>query len=429
MTYEVPGQAEAVAFEAQTASLRQRMGAVASRAMLVVAMGLAASLVGDSVPPVNPYQETVAAAPDCPSEVRCVVDLAALDGECNYSPAQRPADTVYGITEHITESNLSDALREFRDLESCISPNYLIDRDGTVYEIVPPDNIAYAAGNRYFNNHYIQVEHVGFGKDRPVVTEEQLAASEALDRYLIDRYHIKPSASTIFGHDSVPSPDDKHVKDMHTDPYAHWPWQRFLPAVGAPAPVTDGADGSVVMINPEGSEANALQLYTGPSTQDALASDPYLHPDGAPGSADARDWGDKALAGHMYVVAGHEPGWTGIYYGGKVVWFQDDGRMAVPVQAEVVEPKGDAPVAIYGRPNLDGSQAPLTQYAMQPGQEYVVVAAPSPNDAITPCADDSCSSGGEPLAGGDDFVEVFWNGRFGFVKAGDVNRIPAGQAS
>jgi len=415
---------------------------------LGVPSGSASPLVADSSVKAN-----------CPPGTSCQVVLAGLaDGGCNWSTANRPHDLpVYGINEHTTEGGLQAALAEAQDTTHCVSWNYLIDQQGNIYASVPVDSLSYDAANWWVNTHYVEVEHIGFAEDCSTLTSVEYNASIKLDRWLISKYHIKASAATITGHESVSGVNDKAHAAQHWDPGVCWPWASYLAKVGAPIVPTAWPDSRVVTIKTDDSKqpvencpgasftnctaaaqptTNFVALYAGPSTTAPLVSDPYLHTDGSVGSDAMQDWGDKAVTGHDYVVIGHKAGWTQIWYGGQAAWFQDNGHVSVPTSAKVVVPKTDAPVAIYGRPmpeyNATGwdnipydhqSQVALTKYSMLAGQAYPVAAVPAlRNDYAEGCNLADCTGPGDTtvVIGNTKYIEISWNHRFAFVKADDV---------
>ncbi len=211
-----------------------------------------------STPPSTDFNHRAQA--DCPPGVRCKVVPAALkDGGCNYSTANRPADLpIYGINEHTTEGTLDAALAEAQDTNNCVSWNYLIGQDGTVYVSVPSSSLAYDVGNWWFNTHYVQVEHVGFAEDCSTLTPAERTASVRLDRYLIGRFHIKASSETIIGHDSVPAVSDASMAARHWDPGVCWPWVQYLNEIGAPIVPTAGPHANVVTIRTDNSHEPTL---------------------------------------------------------------------------------------------------------------------------------------------------------------------------
>ncbi len=58
---------------------------------------------------------------------------------CNHGGENRPQ----AVVVHATEGELAGALAHLRDRESRVSAHYVIDRDGTVYQLVPERVVAY----------------------------------------------------------------------------------------------------------------------------------------------------------------------------------------------------------------------------------------------------------------------------------------------
>lgn len=86
-----------------------------------------------------------------------------------------------------------------------VSSQFLIDRDGTIYQLMPETIMArHCIG---LNRVAIGVENVGGGKDYPL-TEAQLASNAALVRYLKAKY---PDITHLIGH--------LEYRDMEGHPY------------------------------------------------------------------------------------------------------------------------------------------------------------------------------------------------------------------
>lgn len=72
------------------------------------------------------------------------------------------------------------------------SAHYVIDRDGTIYQLVSDDKKAWHAGR--VNSRSIGIEHVAMPGER--MAPEQTRSSVALCKYLLEEYHLEPSAIT-----------------------------------------------------------------------------------------------------------------------------------------------------------------------------------------------------------------------------------------
>ena len=102
--------------------------------------------------------------------INCILNPATADCNavadnqpCNYESADRPQDlSVNQIVIHDVEGSALTALNTFQDPNNAVSSHYIIDTDGTVYEVLHNKDIAYAAGNYWYNQHSINIEHAGY---------------------------------------------------------------------------------------------------------------------------------------------------------------------------------------------------------------------------------------------------------------------------
>lgn len=99
-----------------------------------------------------------------------------------------------------------------------VSSQFLVDRDGTIYRLMPEDNFArHVIGLNYCA---IGVENVG-GSDFPL-TEAQLLANEELIRYLTSKYKIKYLIGhyeyTLFKNSKIWKETDPNYQTFKNDP-------------------------------------------------------------------------------------------------------------------------------------------------------------------------------------------------------------------
>jgi N-acetyl-anhydromuramyl-L-alanine amidase AmpD len=93
---------------------------------------------------------TATAVPDNTMEYREVCRGRREDFPPDYAAARVLASCNHGgenhpqaVVVHATEGNLAGALAHLRDPQSAVSAHYVIDRDGTVYQLVPERVAAY----------------------------------------------------------------------------------------------------------------------------------------------------------------------------------------------------------------------------------------------------------------------------------------------
>jgi N-acetyl-anhydromuramyl-L-alanine amidase AmpD len=134
------------------------------------------------------------------------------------------------------------------------SANYVVDRDGTIYQFVDPDDAAWthgdtnaprtdlpwlaeqqASGNTDMNMSAIGIEIVNGGNgsnpgsqdpaDFEPYTPEQIAAVKQLTNYLVQRYGIPPTRDHLLGHSDINTVGK-------SDPGPLFPWQEVITSAG-----------------------------------------------------------------------------------------------------------------------------------------------------------------------------------------------------
>ncbi|WP_038111559.1 N-acetylmuramoyl-L-alanine amidase [Tuberibacillus calidus] len=397
---------------------------------------------------------------DCPNGLSCEFIPALYEQFSdsptdygNYDLANRPYDgqDIRYIIIHDIEGTYEEGVNTFLS-QSYVSAHYVVrETDGHIAEMVKPKDIAWQAGNWYINAHSIGIEHGGTAVDGAAwFSEPMYHASAQLVKYLAKRYHIPLDREHILGHDNVPGLSSTAQGNMHWDPAVYWDWNHFFELLGAPIhPKGPKKHRNVVTIKPnfntnlppvtyggvvlEPQPANFVYLHTAPSFSAPYISDPTLHKDGASGTTNIYDWGDKAVTGQSFVKAGEVGNWTGIYYGGQIAWFYNPhGKNAVETHAMVVTPKkGLEAVPVYGGGYPEGAafdkagipQATLTplNYTFSAGQKYVATGPFKSDYYYAKVYNDP--SAYKLVRGDDEFYQISFNHRIAFVKASDVTVI------
>ncbi|HEX9033225.1 MAG TPA: peptidoglycan recognition family protein [Streptosporangiaceae bacterium] len=406
------------------------------------------------------------AAPECPTGLSCTFVPAAYccssSNYGNYDAANRPTDgtAIRYIVIHDTEGTYSGTIAAFANTKNLLyaSAHYVVQSStGDVTQMVPTKDIAWHAGNWYMNMHSIGIENEGYALQGATwYTPSEYQSSAALVRYLAARFSIPLNRQHIIGHDNVPGPTDPYVAGMHWDPGPYWDWNYFMKLVGAPITQPDAGSlpvGSEIRIDPPFSTANEpivtgcsgagtpcpaqpanfVYLRTSPSSTAPLLADPYLHSTGS-GTTDAWDWGDKAVSGQTFVVAGEQGSWTAIWYAGQKAWFYNpNGQNAAPATQtvqQVVTPIGSTAIPVYGRASPEASAYPptvpsqtvtaLSKYGIQPGQEYVPDAAVNSDYVAT-----DYNTPEIVVIGTTQYYPIWFNHRLAYVMASDVQLEPA----
>lgn len=405
--------------------------------------------------------------PDCPPTVHCTFLPAA---GTNYQPANRPADKlkIRYIVIHDTESSYQQAIDAFQSPANAAAANYIMQSStGDVTQMVPNKDVAFHAGNYWFNMHSIGIEHEGFAAAGATwYTQAQYQATAELVKYLAAKYGVPLDRQHIIGHDNVPGPQDANVAAMHWDPGPYWNWTYFMQLLGVATP--QGGHGGVpqtgeaVTITPDfsanqqtvqvcgkptgeggtaGSTAtsctsqtqpsNFLFVRTAPDPSAPLFGDPAIHSGGA-GTDHIDDWGDTVVAGQQFVVAAVQGDWTAIWYSGAKVWFYNPGgAYTTPAHGVlIVSPKqGSDSVPVYGQAYPQASeypagyspstQKPLSMYQVPAGQEYVANRPPVRADDFfaTATADHPADS---VVTGCERYLTIQYNHRVTLLNAADT---------
>ncbi len=300
-------------------------------------------------------RRTSSSGTDCPQDLDCRSAPAATT---NYQVADRPDDgmKIDYIVVHDTETPYQTAIDGFQNPASGTAANYVMrSSDGAVTQSVAAKDLAFHAGNYWFNMHSVGIEHEGYAAHGASwYTQVQYENTADLVKYLANKYDIKLDREHIIGHDNVPGPVDSLVSGMHWDPGPYWDWNRFMALLGAPTnagrhgvvPVGTavtiapafGSNAQTVNVCPADDPTGAttactdrtapsgfLFVRTAPSATAPLVNDPYVHADGSPGTDEIDDWSSTVSAGQQFVVAGRQGEWTAIWYGGQKVWFDNPG--------------------------------------------------------------------------------------------------------
>jgi N-acetyl-anhydromuramyl-L-alanine amidase AmpD len=408
---------------------------------------------------------------DCPSTLNCRFIPAAYAGidpndptqYGNYDPANRPNDMqIKYIIIHDTEGSYDSAINWFQTSlfatpPTYVSANYVIrSSDGAITEMVHPGDVAWQAGDWYINMHSIGIEHEGFATQGATwYTEAMYRSSATLVRYLAKKYNVPLDRQHILGHDNLPTLSGARMSTQHNDPGPYWDWNHYMDLLQAPidhgAPVTNST--KVLTIAPQfaanqppvtdcsvtpcatlpAQGSNLVYLHTQPNNTSPLLSDPYKHPDNAPGTTGINDWSASANAGDQFAVAGKQGDWTGVWFGGKVGWFYNPGGSSQTAHASsgrIVIPKaGLASAPVYGGAFPESSAYPagvpnqslVPLYAIPSGQAYVTSGKTPTDFFYDATVNYSLPHDHEIFHGNDVYYKISFNHRQVFVKAADVS--------
>jgi len=406
-------------------------------------------------------------AVDCPTGADCRYILAAyqlnnpadVTNYGNFDLANRPADglDIRYIVIHNTEIDYNTTLQVFQRPSTSVSTHYVVRaEDGQIAQMVRNKNVAWHAGNWYFNGHAIGVEHEGVAIEGATWYSEQMYhASARLVRYLAATYGIPLDRAHVIGHDEIPGPTPAQQADMHWDPGPFWDWAHYMQLLGAPIGIEGGIPGSdIVTINPDFAHNRPAQTYcydteadncravptqplnfvylrTAPGPTAPFIANPYIETD----PTRANNWANKAVAGQKFYRVDRQGDWDAIYFSGQKAWFYNPGHNAntMPGSGILVTPKaGQASIPVYGRaypeeaayPQAVTPQSITPIYEMPAGQIYVATDLVDGDYYWAPTFAPTLDQAERVVVKGQTtYYRIYFNHRFGFVKASDVDVI------
>jgi N-acetylmuramoyl-L-alanine amidase-like protein/Big-like domain-containing protein len=151
----------------------------------------------------------------------------------NKTSTNRTAKTIDAIVIHDTEGRFLGSVRTLQNPRVDGSAHFVVSRDGQIVQLVPVTDVAWHAGNSWWNLHSIGIEHEGWA-GRRAYTMREYRASAQLVAYLAHRWGIPLDRRHIIGHDEVPDPN-RHGEfggaSHHTDPGRAWNWGLYMSLV------------------------------------------------------------------------------------------------------------------------------------------------------------------------------------------------------
>jgi N-acetyl-anhydromuramyl-L-alanine amidase AmpD len=383
-----------------------------------------------------------------PGAIDCIVDPATFDcnvvsdtAPCTYLSANRPNDLpINFVAIHDIEGSALDAINAFEDPNTGVSIHYIVDTDGTIYQLLHEKDIGFHIGNFWYNQRSIGIEHTGFDATGFLWYNATMYLSSAkLVAYLTNKYHIPKDHDHIVSHGTVPSPTLASSPN-HVDPGPYWLWDYYLKLISQQDPVAASSQRNdhIISLHPStgkqplgrnGTETaanfNFFYLYNGPSTQSGLI---------APQTA-ATDITDETIdvetdISYYALTKVKDPAGTGntmyeIWYGqqahsrdatpdftahGKLVW------LAVPASAVKtgssgtaiqLHASGSAVANVYGRPTTSDAN----------------VIGDAPNNAVFVSLFTAIEDGTNNL-----WYEINYNHRQAWVPATEITVLPAQNA-
>lgn len=175
---------------------------------------------------------------------------------------------------HTTEETAADTLSIFQNPSRQVSSNYLVNRDGSVWQFVADANTAYHCGNSSYNRASIGIEMEGWAEGSPLEdyswqTPEQWQSLEALVSCLHGAYAIPLDRAHLIGHNQVPDPNNPALywggANHHWDPGPAWSWDHLMTDLGhlaVPAAVSVASQCTVTAL-PQASAPQITYVWPG----------------------------------------------------------------------------------------------------------------------------------------------------------------------
>jgi N-acetyl-anhydromuramyl-L-alanine amidase AmpD len=187
------------------------------------------------------------------------------------------APSVERVVMHTVEGSLRSAVQTFMTQQQPgqqRSAHYVLGNEGEIVQMVRNLNIGYHAGNWWYNNHSLGIEHEGYADNAVTWTPKILQTSTQLMMWLVGQYGIVRTRQFVIGHYDVPRSAEYAPQPTYkTDPGPYFPWANYMAQIGGvsqiwltPLRVTtsnlnvrEGPDGSATILT----QVHSNQQYVG----------------------------------------------------------------------------------------------------------------------------------------------------------------------
>ena len=148
----------------------------------------------------------------------------------NKTESNRTRATINAIVIHDTEGRFIGSVHVLQRPWTRGSAHFVVSRRGQIVQLVPVTDVAWHAGNNWWNLHSIGIEHEGWA-GRRAYTEKEYRASAQLSAYLAHRWSVPLDRKHVIGHAEVPNPyypGRFGGASGHTDPGPYWNWSHYM---------------------------------------------------------------------------------------------------------------------------------------------------------------------------------------------------------
>lgn len=146
-----------------------------------------------------------------------------------YAKSQSARDIKFLIIHHLQANSIEETIKSL-ELYG-VSAHYLIDFQGTIFQIVEDNDIAFHAGVSYWdgfdglNKYSIGIEFINSNPFEKEFSQQQIKSGVNLASFLIDKYNIK--SRYILGHSDIAYNSDSGFLDRKQDPSHLFNWDIF----------------------------------------------------------------------------------------------------------------------------------------------------------------------------------------------------------
>ena len=203
----------------------------------------------------SPRKHAFASTPDFPGAIWFTTSCT------NKCTVGRPLGnaSVNKIVIHDTEGGWDGSVATLQN-DSGKSVHYIVDADGSrVGQFRPETDTTWHAGNYYYNETSIGIEHVGYASDPNGYSDGLYATSQRLVKDIRTRWNVPLDRTHIIGHYQIPdgnkiaessAPCTDTLQncensanyggaDNHRDPGFNWQWCQYMQALGGSCTCND----------------------------------------------------------------------------------------------------------------------------------------------------------------------------------------------
>lgn len=189
--------------------------------------------------------------------IRMAIPRIVWVGSPNYTSGREGHDLAVmpsWVFHHTTVGDLAGAIGRFQDSGQQVSAHYIVDWDGTIYQVVKETDIAWHSGTWPKNVRSVGIEHVDRGNYNAARPDALYASSAWLTRQICTRWGIPIQRGNIV---SVPGCLD-HRQNFATDCPDALDTNRIIAMAAAPASPPVHQEASMKVYSIQGDPTGSL---------------------------------------------------------------------------------------------------------------------------------------------------------------------------